>query len=118
LRASSPRRGRRTGKLPAFYLDQSTMALNPIMQTGLAGIQTGLKGLNRTAQDIADLNLDDRAKPTSDGATIRHDKPTDELEGAAEAIVDLKVHKRQIEASAKVVQTADAVLGFLLDVRA
>ena len=67
---------------------------------------------------IADLNLDDRAKPTSDGGTIRHDKPTDELEGAAEAIVDLKVHKRQIEASAKVVQTADAVLGFLLDVRA
>jgi flagellar basal body rod protein FlgG len=37
---------------------------------------------------------------------------------AAEAIVDLKMRQRQVEASAKVVETADAVLGFLLDVRA
>ena len=94
------------------------MALNPIMQTGQGGIQTGLKGLKRTAQDIADLNLDDRANPTTDGGVIRHDKPTDKLMDAAEAIVDLKVHQRQVEASAKVVQTADAILGFLLDVRA
>jgi hypothetical protein len=94
------------------------MALNPIMQAGVSGIQTGLKGLNRTAQDIADLNLDDRANPTSDGGVIRHDTSTDRLADTAEAIVDLKVHKRQVEASAKVVQTADAILGFLLDVRA
>jgi len=94
------------------------MALNPIMQAGLNGIQTGLKGLKRTAQDIADLNLDDRANPTSDGGAIRQDKPTDKLADTADAIVDLKVHKRQVEASAKVVQTADAILGFLLDVRA
>jgi len=88
------------------------------MQTGLNGIQTGLKGLKRTAQDIAELNLDDRANPTSDGGTIRPETPTDKLADTAEAIVDLKVHKRQVEASAKVVQTADAILGFLLDVRA
>ena len=93
------------------------MAVNPIMQAGVNGIQTGLKGLKRTAQDIADLNLDDRAKPTTDHV-VRHDKPTDKLADAAEAIVDLKVHKRQVEASAKVIATADAVLGFLLDVRA
>ncbi len=93
------------------------MAVNPIMQAGVHGIQTGLKGLKRTAQDIADLNLDDRAQPTTDNA-LRHDSPTDKLADAAEAIVDLKVHKRQVEASAKVVETADAVLGFLLDVRA
>ena len=94
------------------------MALNPIMQAGVNGIQTGLKGVNRAAQDIADLNLDDRAIPRSDGATIRREKSTDELADAAEAIVDLDVHKRQVEASAKVVQTADAILGFLIDVRA
>jgi hypothetical protein len=93
------------------------MAVSPIMQAGVNGIQTGLKGLKRTAQDVADLNLDDRARPTTDNV-IRHDKPTDKLADAAEAIVDLKVHKRQVEASAKVVETADAVLGFLLDVRA
>ena len=93
------------------------MAVSPIMQAGVNGIQTGLKGLKRTAQDIADLNLDDRAQPTTDNV-IRHDSPTDKLADAAEAVVDLKVHKLQVEASAKVVQTADAVLGFLLDVRA
>jgi len=94
------------------------MAVNPILQSGLNGIQTGLKGMNRAAQDIADLNLDDRSKSQSDNDVIRRNAPTDRLTDAAEAIVDLKVHARQVQASAKVVETADEILGFLLDVRA
>ena len=93
------------------------MAVNPILQSGLNGIQTGLKGMNRAAQDIADLNLDDRSKTPSDSDVIRR-APTDRLTDATEAIVDLRVHARQVQASAKVVETADEILGFLLDVRA
>jgi len=93
------------------------MAVNPILQSGLNGIQTGLKGMNRAAQDIADLNLDDRSNTPTDNDPIRR-PPTDRLADAADAIVDLKVHARQVQASAKVVATADEILGFLLDVRA
>ena len=93
------------------------MAVNPILQSGLNGIQTGLKGMNRAAQDIADLNLDDRSKTPSDSDVIRR-APPDRLTDATEAIVDLRVHARQVQASAKVVETADEILGFLLDVRA
>lgn len=96
------------------------MAVNPIMQSGISGIQAGLRGMNRTAQDIAELNVDEgaaRAGARDDGVT-RPDRPTDELADAAEALVELKLHKRQVQASAKVIQTADEVLGFLLDVRA
>jgi len=94
------------------------MAVNPIVQAGVNGIQMGIKGLNRAAQDIADCNLDDRAKTAADNDVERHNKPTERVADTAEAIVDLKVHKRQVQASAKVVETADSILGFLLDVRA
>jgi len=94
------------------------MAVNPIMQAGVNGIQMGIKGLNRAAQDIADLNLDDRAKTAADNEVERQNKPTEQVADAAEAIVDLRVHQRQVQASAKVVETADSILGFLLDVRA
>jgi len=94
------------------------MAVNPILQSGLNGIQSGLKGMNRAAQDIADLNLDDRSKSASDNDVVKVDPSSDRLTDAVEAIVDLRVHTRQVEASAKVVATADEILGFLLDVRA
>jgi hypothetical protein len=93
------------------------MAVNPILQSGLNGIQTGLKGMNRAAQDIADLNLDDRSNTPTDNDPIRR-PPPDRLADAVDAVVDLNVHARQVQASAKVVATADEILGFLLDVRA
>ncbi|HET6470499.1 MAG TPA: flagellar biosynthesis protein FlgE [Pseudomonadales bacterium] len=94
------------------------MAVPPILQSGLNGIQSGLKGMNRAAQDIADLNLDDRSNSASDNDVVKVDASPDRLTDAVEAIVDLRVHARQVQASAKVVATADEVLGFLLDVRA
>ena len=54
----------------------------------------------------AEFNLD----ANSEG--VRLDNPAD----VAEVIVDLKVYQRQVQASAKVVQTADEVMGFLLSV--
>lgn len=96
------------------------MAVNPIMQSGISGIQAGLRGMNRTAQDIAELNVDEGAARTgaADDGVTRPDRSTDKLADAAEALVELKLHKRQVQASAKVIETADEVLGFLLDVRA
>ena len=88
------------------------MAVNPMLASGVNGIQSGMRGLENTAQDIAELNL---SSDSLDGLGIegtRLDNPAD----VAEVIVDLKVYQRQVQASAKVVQTADEVMGFLLDV--
>jgi flagellar hook protein FlgE len=96
------------------------MAVNPIMQAGVSGVQAGLRGLNRTAQDIAELNVDEGSAKVGagDDGVVRPDRPADKLADASDALVELKLHKRQVQASARVIETADEVLGFLLDVRA
>lgn len=86
------------------------MAVNPMLASGVNGIQNGMRGLERTAQDIAEFNLDDPIGQDIQGARL--DNPAD----VAEVIIDLKVYQRQVQASAKVVQTADEVMGFLLNV--
>lgn len=92
------------------------MAVNPMMEgalsTGVTGLNSALNGLNKTAQDVAELNVarDSASEP-------RAARPRD-LDDVAEALVSLKLYQRQAQASAKVVETADAMLGFLLDVHA
>ena len=40
------------------------------------------------------------------------------MESATEALVDLKIYQRNVEAATKVIKTADEMVGFLLDIRA
>ena len=82
------------------------------MSAGVNGLNSALKGLNKTAQDVAELNV--ARDSMSEPAPAR---PKD-VEDAAEALVSLKLYQRQAQASAKVVETADAVIGFLLDIHA
>ena len=95
------------------------MAVNPMMNTprlegvlnmGLKGMSLGLNGVQNAAQEIAELNLTE-AEPGG-GVTYRG------LEDAVEAVTSMKIYQRQVEASARVVETADELLGFLIDVRA
>ena len=67
------------------------------LQTGIAGINNGLAGMRRNASDIARGG---------------------ELSDTTRTLVDLRANQRQVEASVKVVEAADAMLGSLLDVRA
>ena len=96
------------------------MAVNPVMQTGITGVQTGLQRLDRAAQDIAHLNVDDsRAQAGAvDDGVIRTATSGGRVDDAYDAIVELKLARRQVQASARVIETADEVLGFLLDIRA
>lgn len=84
------------------------MAMNPILSSGLNGIQQGLRGIEGAAQEIAEFNTagagESEAQATSAPATS----------DVTSAIVDLKVYERQVQASAEVVQTADELMGFLL----
>ena len=96
------------------------MAVNPMLTAGANGIQQGLKGLENTAQDIAELNIDaagERRESEQQGGSLPLSS-TDKIDDMAQAMVDLKLYQRQVQASAKVVETADAVIGFLLDVKA
>jgi len=88
-----------------------------MMNIGVQGIQAGLKGMKRAAQDVAELNVDKEvARPDSgQGASTETHKDVVDTTTAA---IDLKTHARQVQASAKVVETADQVIGFLLDIQA
>lgn len=100
------------------------MAVNPLMESarsttgvrsaGVEGIRAGLKGMEQAAQQIAELSAGPLPAATEGAAAGR----TGGLEDAVEALLELRVHQRQVQASAKVVESADAVLGFLLDIHA
>jgi len=90
------------------------MAVNPMMEgvlnAGLNGMSAAIRGMKHAAQEIAELNSSDS---TADGGRVYAD-----IEDVVDAITRLKLYERQVQASAKVVETADEVLSFLLDVRA
>jgi hypothetical protein len=70
--------------------------------TGLAGIQTGMDNMRQDAHNVA-------------AAVAKGDEDTTDL---ATSLVELNLDQRQVEASVKVVQAMDGVLGTLLDVKA
>lgn len=70
--------------------------------TGLSGINAAMDKLRKDAHDIAT-------------AVAKGDEDTSDL---AKSLVDLNVNARAAEASVKVVQAIDGVIGTLLDVKA
>ena len=68
---------------------------------GLTGIRVGLDGIQKTAGQIASKDAM-RSESTFD---------------LAKSMVDLKVYKHQVGASALVVKVTDQVLGALLDIK-
>ena len=88
------------------------MAVNPMLNSGSVGVSHGIRALDSVAAEIADLN---RGSTAESG---QGQGPAPATEDVAQAMVDLKTYQRQVQASAKVIQTADEVIGFLLDVRA
>jgi flagellar hook protein FlgE len=69
---------------------------------GLNGIRVGLDGMQKTASQIASKDAMESNGP--------HE--------LAESMVDLKIHRNQVGASAQVVKAFDQMLGTLLDIKA
>lgn len=80
------------------------MAIGSVLQTGISGIQRGIRG----AADAADKIARTGVEPTDDTAT------TD----IADAAVNLKQNELLVKASARVVKAADDMLGSILDITA
>jgi len=79
-------------------------AISSVMQTGVSGIQRGIRGAADAADKIAKTGIE----PTNDNAT------TD----LADAAVNLKQNEHLVKASARVVKAADDMLGSILDITA
>jgi hypothetical protein len=83
-------------------LEDAVMAVTPVSSAALQGIQTGMNGIRRNAAEIASA---------------------DQLNGVAErpleqALVENIGYELQTQASVKVLQTEDRILGALLDEKA
>ena len=99
------------------------MAVGSIFDQGTAGIRNGLQGAERAAQQIASGAYGEPVHQRSGvGATAPSasaNAPVDapgngDFEGLADAVVRLEKHVRDVQAAAKVVGTADTLLGALL----
>jgi flagellar hook-associated protein FlgK len=76
------------------------MDIGGVLQTGIQGVQNGVQGMERAASEIVSAST---GSGTSD---------------IVEPMMDLKLYELSVEASAKVVKTADELLGTLLDTMA
>lgn len=85
------------------------------MNAGLAGIQQGQQKLTQAAQEVA----------SSGSGSVQTDRPVQPNQAAtqtrkpdlADSLMDQKEGQRQVEASAKVVDTANQTLGSLVDIK-
>ncbi len=80
--------------------------------SGFSGIQAGQQRVDRAASDIASQSAA-RAKGVEETST--QVRENDDL---ARSLVDMRAGKQDVQVNAKVVETADDVLGTLIDTRA
>ena len=69
------------------------------MQSGLAGIYTSMNSIRKDAQVIASQSV----------------SSVTDTKDVTDALIDMKASQHQVEASAKVIETQDEILGTLLD---
>lgn len=84
--------------------------------SGLSTIQSGQRRVDQAAADIASNTASSSATPqpaTQPQATEQGYRPD-----LAESLVSLNIGKVEVQAGARVVDTADEVLGTLIDTRA
>ena len=74
-----------------------------MMNSSISGIQRGMYEMQQSAHNIAQFG------------TVNRNADTTQL---TEDLVNIKVQKNQVEASTKIIATADEMLGTLLDIRA
>jgi hypothetical protein len=84
--------------------------MESVIASGIQGINSALTGTARAASDIVQATT-----PRVDASGRRVDVGLMEV---AESVVDLKIYALQFEASVRIIESADNMLGALLDERA
>ena len=75
--------------------------INTALSAGVEGVRTGVNNAQQAAQTLASAG-----------------KKEDGIDQMTEAVLELKASEQQVQASAEVIQTADEVLGTLIDTQA
>jgi len=88
---------------------------------GLSGIQAGQRRVERAASEIASNTLP--TQPPAETPPAQQVEPSQQSQAntqadLAESLVGLTQGRNEVQASARVVETADEVLGTLIDTRA
>jgi hypothetical protein len=87
---------------------------------GLSTIQSGQRRVDQAAAEIASNNVSRPQSSPEPAAPTSENRQAEQAEQAdlATSLVALQAGKQEVEAGAKVVKTADEVLGTLIDTRA
>jgi flagellar hook protein FlgE len=105
------------------------MSVNPVLSSGLTGMNRSLQELHRNADDIANsivrsdgnrqaleqANVDTAVTPEANTGGQGSLMPTDESPRLAEALVEQRVLEAQFKASASVVETGVEMIDTILE---
>lgn len=97
------------------------MAINPILNSSAQGLERSLNNMDEAAARIASRSASDSipaSREAGQGSSADVAKVHSGGAPELEAVASLTLYARQVQAAAKVVETADATMGFLLDVHA
>ncbi len=92
--------------------------------SGLSGIQAGQRRVEQAAVEIASNSVSQPAQPASQQTPAQNQvnqapRAAEQTRpDLAESLVALRVGENEVRANARVVETADEVLGTLIDTRA
>lgn len=88
-----------------------------VLSTGLEGIKSGIGNAQQAAQDIASLATTPEVNDSTSSKGTASAGPASVV-NLTESVLQLQSSETQVQASAKVVETADQILGALLDIKA
>ena len=83
--------------------------------SGLSSLQSGQRRVDQAAAEIAGASL---PRATSQAQPVLQPSTETRPKDLSNSLVDLQVGKVEAQAGARVLETADAVLGTMLDTRA
>ena len=86
-----------------------------VFSSGLSSIQSGQRRVDQAAAEIAGASL---PRATSQAQPVLQSPAEARPKDLSNSLVDLQVGKVEAQTGARVLETADAVLGTMLDTRA
>jgi len=92
------------------------MDINSAFDSGVAGFQAANERAGQSASNIAQAQ-NDSLQSRSSSAQVETEQAVQEAKPITEELVNLRVAEHDAKAAAKVINTADEVLGSLIDTR-
>jgi len=92
------------------------MEINSAFNSGVAGFQAANERAGESASNIAQAQ-NDSAQARSSSTQVETEQAVQEAKPVTTELVNLRVAEHDAKAAAKVINTADEVLGSLIDTR-